>query len=184
SNFLAQLNIVNKGFLFLSPDQVIKYFSQFLILITLFLLTVFLGMITRWFFINALLRLGDRILHKIPIVNTVYKTTQEIIQTLFVSDKDSFKKVVLAPFPSSASYMLGLVARESPPQCSKAVNDELISVLIPTTPNPTTGFLLMFRKKELVYLDMKPDEAIKCIVSCGVIHPGNLPPKPASKENF
>ncbi len=184
SNFLAQLNIVNKGFLFLSPDQVIKYFSQFLILITLFSVTVFLGMITRWFFINALLRLGDRILHKIPIVNTVYKTTQEIIKTLFVSDKDSFKKVVLAPFPSSASYMLGLVARESPPQCSKAVNDELISVLIPTTPNPTTGFLLMFRKKELVYLDMKPDEAIKCIVSCGVIHPGNLPPKPASKENF
>jgi uncharacterized membrane protein len=184
ANFLAQLNIVNKGFLFLSPDQVIKYFSQFLILITLFLLTVCLGMITRWFFINALLRLGDKILHKIPIVNTVYKTTQEIIKTLFVSDKNSFKKVVLAPYPSNASYMLGLVARESPPQCSKAVNDELISVLIPTTPNPTTGFLLMYRKKELVYLDMKPEDAIKCIVSCGVIHPGMAPPKPANKENF
>ncbi|MDN3506285.1 MAG: DUF502 domain-containing protein [Simkaniaceae bacterium] len=184
SNFLAQLNIVNKGFLFLSPEQVIKYFSQFLILLTLFLFTICLGMITRWFFINALLRLGDKILHKIPIVNTVYKTTQEIIKTLFVSDKNTFKKVVLAPYPSTASYMLGLVAREAPPQCSKSVGDELISVLIPTTPNPTTGFLLMYRKKELVYLDMKPEDAIKCIVSCGVIHPGAVPPKPANKENF
>ena len=184
SNFLAQLNIVNKGFLFLSPDQVIKYFSQFLILITLFLITICLGMITRWFFINALFRLGDKILHRIPIVNTVYKTTQEIIKTLFVSDKNSFKQVVMAPFPSPGSYMIGLISREAPPNCSKAVNDELISVLIPTTPNPTTGFLIMFRKKDLVYLDMKPEEAIKCIVSCGVIHPGSQPPKPASKETF
>jgi len=184
SNFLAQLNIVNKGFLFLSPEQVIKYFSQFLILITLFLFTICLGMITRWFFINALLRLGDKILHRIPIVNTVYKTTQEIIKTLFVSDKNTFKKVVLAPYPTATSYMIGLVAREAPPQCSKAVNDELISVLIPTTPNPTTGFLIMYRKNELVYLDMKPEDAIKCIVSCGVIHPGTVPPKPANKENF
>lgn len=184
SNFLAQFNLVNQGFLFLSPEQSIKYFSQLLILLTLFLVTVFLGMVTRWFFINGLLKLGDKILHRIPIVNTVYKTTQEIIKTLFVSDKDSFKKVVLAPFPSSASYMLGLVAREAPPQCSKAVNDELISVLIPTTPNPTTGFLLMYRKSELVYLDMKPEDAIKCIVSCGVIYPGTPVPKPTSKENF
>lgn len=184
SSFLAQLHIVNKGFLFLSPEQVIKYFSQFLILITLFLVTVFLGMITRWFFINALFRLGDKILHKIPIVNTVYKTTQEIIKTLFASDKNSFKQVVMAPFPGPGSFMLGLVSREGPPECSKALNDELISVLVPTTPNPTTGFLLMFRKKDLIYLDMKPEDAVKCVVSCGVIHPGMSPPKPTSQETF
>jgi len=184
SNFFAQLNIVNRGFLFLSPDQLLKYGSQFLILIILFLLTVFLGMITRWFFINALFRLGDKILHKIPIVNTVYKTTQEIIKTLFVSDKNSFKQVVMAPFPHPGVYMLGLVSREAPGQCSKAVNEELISVLIPTTPNPTTGFLLMFKKQDLVYLDLKPEEAIKCIVSCGVILPGSHPPTPTSQETF
>lgn len=184
SSFLAQIDVVNKGFLFLSPTQVIHYISQFLILVTLFLVTVFLGMVTRWFFINALFRLGDNILHRIPIVNTVYKTTQEIIKTLFASDKNSFKQVVMAPFPSPGSYMLGLVSREAPPECSKTLNDELVSVLIPTTPNPTTGFLLMFRKKDLFYLDMKPEEAVKCVVSCGVIHPGVNPPKPAAKETF
>ncbi len=184
SNFLAQLDVVNKGLLFLSPEQLINYVSQLLILFTLFLVTVFLGMVTRWFFINALFRLGDKILHRIPIVNTVYKTTQEIIKTLFVSDKNTFKQVVLAPFPGPQSYMLGLISREAPPQCSKAMNEELISVLIPTTPNPTTGFLVMFPKKDLVYLDIKPEDAIKCIVSCGVIHPGNQPPTPAAKETF
>lgn len=184
SHFLSQWNIVNKGFLFLSPDQVIKYGSQLLILLMLFTITLCLGMITRWFFIHALFRLGDKIIHKIPIVNTVYKTTQEIIKTIFVSDKNSFKQVVMVPFPSPGVYMLGLIAREAPTQCSQAVNQDLISVLVPTTPNPTTGFLLMFKKEDLIYLDIKPEEAIKCIVSCGVINPGNLPAQPISKEKF
>ena len=184
SNFLGQLHVVNKGFLFLTSRQMITYFSQLLILITLFIVTVGLGIVTRWFFINALLRLGDKILHRIPIVNTVYKTTQEIIKTLFVSDKNSFKQVVMVAFPGPNSYMLGLIAREAPNQCSKAVNEELISVLIPTTPNPTTGFLVLYPKKDLHYLDMKPEDAIKAIVSCGVILPGTSPPKPASKETF
>lgn len=184
STFLSHLQVINKGFLFLSPDQLIRYGSQFLILIMLFLATVFLGMVTRWFFINALLRLGDRILHKIPIVNTVYKTTQDIIKTLFVSDKNSFKQVVMAPYPSPNVYMIGLISREAPKQCSELVGEELISVLIPTTPNPTTGFLLMYNKKDLIYLDIKPEEAVKLIVSCGVIHPGMQPPTPSKPEAF
>lgn len=184
SSFISKFHIINEGFFFLTPEQLLKYGSQLLILLTLFLVTVFLGMITRWFFINALFRLGDRILHKIPVVNTVYKTTQEIIKTIFVSDKNSFKQVVMAPFPNPNVFMLGLVSREAPPQCTERVGDQLISVLIPTTPNPTTGFLLMFKKKDLIYLDIKPEEAIKCIISCGVIIPGSKPPKPTKQETF
>lgn len=184
SSFLSHLNVINRGFLFLSPEQLLKYGSQFLILITLFLITLFLGMIARWFFINALFRLGDKILHRIPVVNTVYKTTQEIIKTIFVSDKNSFKQVVMVPFPYPGCYMLGLIAREAPHECSKQVNEELISVLIPTTPNPTTGYLVMYNKKDLFYLDIKPEEAIKAIVSCGVIIPGQPTPKATIQETF
>lgn len=184
SSFFSHWHIINRGFLFLTPEQLVRYASQLLILITLFLITLFLGMITRWFFINALFRIGDRILHKIPIVNTVYKTTQEIIKTIFVSDKNSFKQVVMAPFPYPGTYMLGLIAREAPDECSKKVNEELISVLIPTTPNPTTGFLVMYNKKDLFYLDIKPEDAIKAIVSCGVIVPGQPTPKTTVQETF
>lgn len=179
SGFLAHFNIINTGFLFLSPEQLLRYSSQCLILILLFCVTLVLGFITRSIFIHSLFKLGDKIIHKIPIVKTVYKTTQDIINTLFASDKNSFQQVVLVPFPREGVYVLGLVSRESPPTCSRAVNQELISVLVPTTPNPTTGFLLMFKKSDLIYLDMRPEEAIKYIVSCGVIVPedrSTLPP--------
>jgi len=173
SAVLNKFHIINKGFLFLTPEQVLRYSSKLIILILLFLITVALGVIARWFFINIFFRIGDMILHRIPIVNTVYKTTQDIIKTLFVSDKKSFKQVVLVPFPRPDVYVLGLIARDSPDACCKAAEEELVSVLVPTTPNPTTGFLLMFKRSDLVPVDMKPEDAIKYIVSCGVIVPQN-----------
>jgi len=157
----------------LSSDQIIKYGSQILILIGLVLFTIVLGLFARWFIFKGLIKISDRILHKIPLVNKVYKTTQEIVKTLFVTDKNSFKQVVMVPFPKEGLYSLGLVSRKSPDTCINAVKKELISVFIPTTPNPTTGFLLLFKKEDLIYLDMKTEDAIKYIVSCGVI----VPPK-------
>jgi uncharacterized membrane protein len=176
SSFLKGFNILNRGFLFMSPEQVVLYGSKLLVLICLFIFTLFLGMIARWFFFKALISLSDKILHKIPLVNKVYKTTQEIIKTIFVTDKSSFKQVVMVPFPKSGTYVMGLVSRESPKACSDQVGGELYSVLVPTTPNPTTGFLLMYKKEEMIFLDLKPEHAIKYIVSCGVITPEYQPP--------
>lgn len=171
SGLLAKLNIVNHGFLFFSPEQLLRYGSKVVILVLLFLCTVSLGIVARLFFIHTLFRLGDKILHRIPVVNTVYKTTQDIINTLFVSDKNSFKQVVMVPFPRADVFVLGLIARESPRVCSAAAGNDLISVFVPTTPNPTTGFLLMFKQSDLIPIDMRPEDAIKYIVSCGVIIP-------------
>ncbi len=162
----------------LRSDTVIRYTSQILILILLFLCTVLLGMVTRWFFVHALLRVGDSLLSRIPLVNTVYKTSQEIIRTLFSSTKSSFKQVVMVPFPHKETYMMGLIAGDSPKSCSDQMKEELVSVLVPTTPNPTTGFLMMFKRSDLIYIDMKTEDAIKYVVSCGVVTPEHpLQPK-------
>jgi uncharacterized membrane protein len=177
STILAKFNIINHGFLFLTPEQVLSYGSKLIILICIFLFTVALGIIARWFLIHTLFRLGDKILHRIPIVNTVYKTTQDIIKTLFVSDKNTFKQVVMVPFPRADVFVIGLISRESPKACSQAAGHDLVSVFVPTTPNPTTGFLLMFKPSDLILIDMKPEDAIKYIVSCGVIIP-NSPASP------
>jgi uncharacterized membrane protein len=180
SALLAKMHIINKGFLFLSPDQLVRYGAKIIILILLFLFTVALGIIARWFLINTFFRLGDKILHRIPVVNTVYKTTQDIINTLFVSDKNSFKQVVMVPFPRPDVFVLGLIARDSPQICSQTAGEDLVSVFVPTTPNPTTGFLLMFKRADLIPIDMKPEDAIKYIVSCGVIIPeAKTPPSKA-----
>jgi len=168
---ISQTRIKDLSFYFFTSDQVIHYGSQIIIIIGLVLITLIIGYITQWFFIKSVINVSDSILKKIPIINKVYKTTQDIIKTIFVSDKKSFKQVVLVPFPDKTTYSIGLVSRESPEVCSEAKGAELITVLIPTTPNPTTGFLLMFKKEDLIYLDMKTEDAVKYIVSCGVIIP-------------
>ena len=118
-------------------------------------------------------QLSDKILNKIPLINKVYKTTQDIVKTLFITDKNSFKQVVMVPFPYKGTYSIGLVSRDSPETARQSVNKDLVSVFVPTTPNPTTGFLLLFKREDLILLDMKTEDAVKYIVSCGVILPEN-----------
>jgi uncharacterized membrane protein len=134
-------------------------------------ITLLLGLITRWFFLNSLIKVFDKILLRIPVVNALYKTCQDIIKALFRSDRTTLKQVVLVPFPRPGVYVLGIMANKSPESCCKGSQKELISVLVPNSPNPTTGFLLMLPPEDLIPIDMKPEEAIKYIVSCGTIIP-------------
>jgi len=171
SHFLMKFDIFHQEVFFMKPEHLIKYGSKILILICLFLFTLILGGVARWFFFRSLINLSDKLLHKIPLINKVYKTTQEIIKTLFSQEKNSFQQVVMVPYPKNDSYVIGLVSRESPHSCSEHVGEKMYSVLVPTTPNPTTGFLLMYRESDIIKLDMKTEEAIKYIVSCGMITP-------------
>ncbi len=171
SSIFMKYNTQLPGFLFLSSEQVTRYLSKLLILILLAILTIILGFLTRWFVIHSLLSLTDKILKKIPVINTVYKASQEITNTFLKPNQTSFKQVVMVPFPCKEMYALGLVSREAPQVCSELIGSKMISVLVPTTPNPTSGFLLMFNQADLIYLDMKPEDAIKYILSVGVVAP-------------
>ncbi|MGM0439603.1 MAG: DUF502 domain-containing protein [Chlamydiota bacterium] len=169
--FLQGKGLQNARFLFFSGNQLVKYGSQAIILIMLFLCTALLGLVARWFFFKSIISLGDKIIHRIPVINKLYKTSQDIVTTVFDSREKSFNTVVMVPFPNTKTYCLGFVARNAPESFNASVNHTLVSVFVPTTPNPTSGYLLMYKEEELVYLDMKPEEAIKFIISCGVIHP-------------
>ena len=119
-------------------------------------------------------------LHRIPLVSKVYKTTQEVIKTIFSADQNTFQEVVLCPFPFTGGrgYIVGLVSRDAPMICSQTVEAELVSVFVPTTPNPTSGFLMMYKREELITVNMSLEEAVKYVVSCGVL----VPEKPESEE--
>lgn len=177
-SILGHYNLLESGILFLTADQVQKLFSQIIILVLLFFLTVSLGLVARWFFFHYLLRFWERIVAKIPFINGVYKTCSDIIQTLFASSSHSFKQVVMVPYPSAGMYAIGLVTKENISGIGP-INEPLAAVFIPTTPNPTSGFLILFKEKDLVYLDMKVEEALKYVISCGVIQ---TPLKPLTKE--
>lgn len=153
------------------PRAPIHLISEILILIALFFLMLFFGFIARRFFFNRLIIFGDSILYKIPLVNKVYKTSKDIVLSLFNTKNQSFKQVVLLNFPYSGCYCLGLIASDAPDTCSTSIDTEMVSVYIPTTPNPTTGYLVMCQKSDLMYLKMKAEDAIKYVVSCGVIQP-------------
>lgn len=164
----TRYGIFDKGLFFLSADQVQKYFSQLIILALLFFFTVGLGLLARWFFFHYLLRLWELLLKRIPIIHSIYKTSKDVIQTIFTTDSTSFKQVVMVPFPSSDTYAIGLITKDNLPPI-KSNGDTLVSVFVPTTPNPTSGFLMLFKKDDLVYIDMKIEDALKYVISCGVI---------------
>lgn len=161
--------LFQRGLLFLSANQIQVYISKLLILLLLFFFTVLLGMLTRWFIIHNLIRLGDFIFHRIPVVRTIYKTSQDVIKTIFGAEARSFKQVVLVPFPHRNTYSVGLVTKEAIQSIHEESEHHFTAVFVPTTPNPTSGFLMMYPSSDLIYLDMPVEDAFKYIISCGVI---------------
>ncbi len=149
--------------------QTARIICQVVILILLFVFTVLLGALTRWFFIHSLLHWGERIVQRIPFIRSVYKACKDVIKAIFTSETAAFKQVVMVPYPDPASYALGLVTREGLRGLHTKYDGELVAVFVPTTPNPTSGFLVMYHPEDLIYLDMKVEEAFKYIISCGVI---------------
>ena len=171
STSLRKVHFADQGFLFLTHDEMIRYLSRILILICLFFVTVLLGFLARLFLIRNLINLWDWALKKIPLVNTVYKTIQDITKILFKSNANAFKQVVLVPFLRKDIYTIGILAQDSPSICSESLGSPLVTVLIPSTPNPVSGYLMLYKKEDIIFLDMKTEEAIKYILSCGVIVP-------------
>lgn len=139
---------------------------QILVLLFLILAALAIGFVTRRFFFSQLLRLGDQILHKIPFISKIYKTSKELVQSLFGENKTPFQQVVLVPFPYQGAYCIGLITADAPTSKGEC------TVFIPTVPNPTTGYLLISPREDLILLDIPTEEAIKYVLSCGVIQPG------------
>lgn len=150
--------------IYLHP-QIQLFLSRLIILFALFGFTLLLGKLGEWVFIHFLIRTGDFILQRIPFVRTVYKTSKEVITTLFSSDKKTFKEVVLIPFPTKSSLCIGLVTRE---HFYAQDGLERIAVLIPSTPHMTAGFLVMVKKEDVRYVDMKIEDAVKFVISGGI----------------
>jgi uncharacterized membrane protein len=160
---LSAIGLTGTPILFLSAENVLLCLSRILVLVFLFFFIILFGAVGRHFFFRYLIRLGDSIIHKIPVISSVYKTSQELIQTILTTDNRAFKQVVLVPFPNPECYSIGLVTREGP------VAPNLVPVFVPTTPNPTSGYLIMFDKSKVVPLDISVEEAFRYIISCGVL---------------
>jgi len=168
TSLFSRFHLFSNGFLFLSSAQLEQLVSQFLVLVIIFFFTVSLGLIARNVLWDYFISFGESILGRIPLVSTIYKTSKDVVKTMFTSSAKSFKQVVLVPFPSANVYSIGLITREDLPSNDPS-HSKKIAVFVPTTPNPTSGFLMFYNPDEIHYLDMSVESAFKFVVSCGVI---------------
>ena len=135
------------------------------ILIALFFITL-IGWLSLSFLGKKFFELFNRILKKIPILRTIYSAIGQMTESFTKTDNKQ-KSVVLLEYPRKGVWAVGFATKENTGIIKEKVKEELINVFVPTTPNPTSGFLLMFPKSEVVYLDMTFEEASKFIVSAG-----------------
>jgi uncharacterized membrane protein len=146
--------------------------------ITLLLTTGFLGanLIGR-----RLVHTYERILDRIPLVRSVYGSIKHFAEIVFSEDGTSFKKVLLIEYPRKGLYSLCFLTSENPLEVQHRTGEEVVTVFLPTTPNPTSGFMLFVPRRDIVELDMAVDDALKLIISLGVVVPKWSARHPESK---
>ena len=150
----------------INPNHYLPYNIPGLeIIITLFLIT-FIGWLSLSFIGKRLLNLFNTVLKRIPILRTIYSAIVQMTETFTKTDNQK-KNVVLVEYPRKGTWAVGFATKENSGEITNKLNKKLINVFVPTTPNPTSGFLLMFPKEEVVYLDLTFEEASKFIVSAG-----------------
>ena len=154
----------------INPNHYLPYNIPGLeIIITLFLIT-FIGWLSLSFIGKRLLNLFNKVLKRIPILRTIYSAILQMTET-FTKNDNQKKNVVLVEYPRKGTWAVGFATKENSGEITNKLNKKLINVFVPTTPNPTSGFLLMFPKEEVVYLDLTFEEASKFIVSAGTSNP-------------
>jgi len=141
------------------------------ILLSVFIIII-VGGISLSFFGKRIVSIINDIFKKIPILRTIYSAIGQMTQSFTSTGKDK-KTVVLVEYPKKGSWAVGFATKENEGEISKKVKRKMINVFVPTTPNPTSGFLLMYPKDEVIYLDMSFEEASKFIVSAGTSEPSN-----------
>jgi uncharacterized membrane protein len=159
------------SFFYLTHQQILLIISKILAVLLLFALISFLGFLGQRF-LGKILKFLDALFHRIPLVNKIYTAIQQVVSTLFSQDRKIYRQVVIVPFPDPHNSCLGIVVGEALKACESAAKTELVSVLIPTCPVPLTGFIVMIPPKDLILIDMSIEEALKYILSCGILSSG------------
>ena len=129
------------------------------------------GMLAANLFGRRFVEIWERILNKIPLVRSIYSSIKQISNTIFDPSGKSFRKVVMLQYPKKGLWSIGFLTNDNVGDEMGAVDDRLVAVFIPTTPNPTSGFIIMTRNDEITELDMSVEEGFKFIISMGVIIP-------------
>ena len=158
--------------------QRIPLFWDLIATIAVLLLVTALGYLSQYVFGKFFLSIGERAIQRIPGVGAVYNSVKQIVATFGTQKRDLFSKVVLVEFPRKGVWTLGFLTSKTQGEAHAAVGRQIWTVFVPTTPNPTSGFLLLLPSAEIVELEMSVGEGMKMILSGGAV----VPPRTGSRK--
>ncbi|TVR51068.1 MAG: DUF502 domain-containing protein [Puniceicoccaceae bacterium] len=144
---------------------------NFLATLIVLVLVTLLGYLSKYVLAKSLWSLGESILRNVPVINAVYNTVKQIVDTFSTQNRAIFSKVVLIQFPRPGAYALGFLTNRAKGEPQGRTKEELWNVFVPTTPNPTSGFLILLPRREITELDMTITDGMKAIISGGAVVP-------------
>lgn len=149
------------------------------IIITILLIFIF-GLMTKSIIGNRIVVFGERLLDKIPFVRSIHMAIKKIVDSMVFYRSRGFKKVVLVEFPRRGAYALAFMTGIPGENIQQKTGQRCVSVYVPTTPNPTSGYFIIYPETEVIQMDMSVEEAFTLIISCGIVNP----PEPLQKEQY
>lgn len=154
-----------------NPDYYLPFQIPGLGLLMAIVFFITIGWFARNYFGRVMIRVSEYILDKMPIVRTIYAALKQIFETVMASQSQAFRDVVMFEYPRKGIWVMGFVTGTTKGEVQALTDTEVVNVFLPTTPNPTSGFLLFVPKKDLIFMQMSVEEAIKMVVSGGIITP-------------
>lgn len=153
------------------PFHVLGFNPPGLGLVLTLVILFFTGMFVTNFLGRRFVDLWDKIINRIPLVRSVYMGVKQVMQTLFSPGGNAFRKVLLVEYPRKGLWSIAFQTAFTSEEVSKHINKDMLTIFIPTTPNPTSGFLMMIPRDDVIELDISVDQGLKMVISLGVVQP-------------
>ncbi len=132
---------------------------------------IVIGFVATNFMGRFFIRMAEYVVNRVPVIRTIYSAIKQIFETIMASKSQAFREVVMLEYPRKGTWSIGFVTGKTEGEVQRVTKADTINVFVPTTPNPTSGYLLFVPKTELIYLDMTVEEGVKLVVSAGIITP-------------
>ena len=174
--FFLPRSLTHEGLIYSNDGKgpMYGYWSLVALVLAVVLISA-VGVLARYYIGKKIIDWTDRVLMRVPLLNKFYGAIKQV-NDAFAGNKHSFKKVVLVEFPGPGNFSIGFITNEQQGEVQKVAGKNLVSVFVPTTPNPTSGFLILVPEEKIVKLNMSVADAIKYIVSLGAISQESTPP--------
>ncbi|MBL24284.1 MAG: hypothetical protein CMM48_10360 [Rhodospirillaceae bacterium] len=160
-----------------NPDTYLKEHVGFEIglpglgVVVLLIAITLIGALTAGFIGRFVIKTGENLLARMPVIRSVYGSVKQILETVLQQQSQAFRQAVLVEYPRRGIWAVGFITGETEGEVQNLTNEEVTNVFLPTTPNPTSGFLLFVPREDLVVLDMTVEEAVKMVISGGIVTP-------------